>query len=94
MHLHREVGLDVYANLYSSMCGRGIDVKLLSACLKKSPRCIRQKLYGYTDFTIEEAFIIKYRFFPDLALSYLFLKDAGGEEILRSRHHNARCGRI
>jgi hypothetical protein len=56
----------------AEMVRKGITRKDISEKVKCSYNSVIVKLNGKSDFTLDEATIIKEKFFPDLSIDYLF----------------------
>lgn len=65
----------MYRNLEAEMARKGITRKDISSFLNVRYATVVQKLNGKYGFKLDEAFIIKKKFFPDLSLEYLFQTD-------------------
>ena len=63
----------MFANLYAEMKKRKITQVKLSAYLGITNRAFNMKIKG-GNFTSDEMFAIKEKFFPDKSLEYLFKK--------------------
>ncbi len=59
-------------NLKKEMAGADISIESLAAELRVHRNTVANKLDGTSKFTVEEAFKIQEKFFPDLGLAYLF----------------------
>lgn len=59
-------------NLKGEMAKRGITIEELSKELGIHRNSVSNKLNGDSSFTVEEAFKIQDKYFPDLELKYLF----------------------
>lgn len=59
-------------NLKGEMAKRGITIEEISKELGIHRNSVSNKLNGDSSFTIEEAFKIQDKYFPDLELKYLF----------------------
>lgn len=64
-----------YANLKAEMARHGIRQIDLAKLLKVREATISDKINGKTSFDIDEAFLIKRTFFPNMAIEYLFSKE-------------------
>jgi len=64
----------MFPNLRAEMARKGLTTNELSTCLGCSPKTIRNKFTGRSEFTRAELFKIKSTFFPDLTIEYLFQK--------------------
>ena len=67
----------MYSNLRSEMARGNISNREMAKVLKLHENTVSNKLLGKSEsgFSIEEAFLIKSAFFPDLDLSYLFQRE-------------------
>lgn len=63
-----------YLNLKAEMAKRSVTIESISKTLNLHRNSVSNKLNGKNNFTIEEAFSIKKKFFPDISLEYLFSK--------------------
>ena len=61
-----------HPNLRAEMARIGIKQKDVAKLLGVSELTVSKKMSGKSSFTIDEAFLIKEKFFPDLSLDYLF----------------------
>ncbi|MBR3632731.1 MAG: XRE family transcriptional regulator [Elusimicrobiaceae bacterium] len=59
-------------NLKKEMAGADISIETLAAELRVHRNTIANKIDGTSKFTVEEAFKIQEKFFPNLGLAYLF----------------------
>lgn len=59
-------------NLEMEMTRKKITKKELATVIGMPTRTLYEKMSGRSKFTMEEAFIIRDTFFPDLTLDYLF----------------------
>lgn len=66
-----------YANLKAEMARYGIKQQDIARLLNVREATISEKINGKTTFDIDEAFKIKYKFFPKLSLEYLFARNSG-----------------
>lgn len=64
----------MYENLKTEMVKKGITQRALANILKIHENTVANKLTGESNFSIEEAFIIKEYLFPQCDLTYLFKK--------------------
>ena len=64
----------MYKNLMAEIARKGITQKEIAGFLGIHENSMSNKLHGGT-FTIEEAFKIKARFFPNAELQYLFAEE-------------------
>jgi len=62
----------MYKNLKAEMTRAEITQRELAKALGIHENSARNKLIGMSAFTVEEAFIIKNRFFKNIELDYLF----------------------
>lgn len=62
----------MYANLVSEMAKKAITKRNVAEVLKVHENTLKNKLDGKSKFNIEEGFVIRQHFFPDLSLEYLF----------------------
>lgn len=63
------------ANLRIEMYKRKVTIESVAEYLAIHRNSVSNKLEGDTEFSIEEAFKVRDRFFPDLDMDYLFKKD-------------------
>ncbi|MCI1958814.1 MAG: helix-turn-helix domain-containing protein [Clostridia bacterium] len=61
-----------YENLKSEMARNGITQKDLANLLNIHRNSVYLKINGGASFSVEEAILIREKFFPDLSLKYLF----------------------
>lgn len=71
----------VYPNLESAMQRSGIRKSDLSMLLNCDPKSLWNKLNGRSEFTINEAFLIRDTYFPNLSIEYLFRRKQDGERL-------------
>lgn len=64
----------MYPNLKEALARKDISQREIAAHLDIHENSIRNKISGSSSFSIEEAFKVKDRFFPDYDLKYLFRK--------------------
>lgn len=69
-----------YSNLVGEIAKRKIKKYTIAQALKLHNNSFRNKLYGKTSFSVDEAIQIQEKFFPDLEIKYLFSSDKGGEQ--------------
>jgi len=62
----------LYPNLEAEMKRNGINNDDIAKALDKSPRAIQDKRSGRTQFTLQEARMIKTKLFPNIDFDYLF----------------------
>jgi DNA-binding XRE family transcriptional regulator len=62
----------LYRNLEAEMVREGVTRKNLAEALNVRYATIIDKLKGRYSFTLDEAFVIRNKFFPNLTLEYLF----------------------
>lgn len=62
----------MYRNLLAEMVRKNITRKDISKEVKCNYASVVEKINGKRSFTIEEATIIKEKFFPELLIDYLF----------------------
>ena len=62
----------MYPNLEAEMVRNGIKNEDLAKAIERDERTIRNKKSGTTEFTFNEALVIRNKFFPVHALEYLF----------------------
>lgn len=62
----------MYKNLQSKMAREGVTQRSIADYLGIHENSVGNKVLGKSPFTIEEAFKIKEKFFPDSDLLYLF----------------------
>lgn len=62
----------MYRNLEAEMVREGVTRKNLAEALNVRYATIIDKLKGRYSFTLDEAFVIRNKFFPNLTLEYLF----------------------
>lgn len=65
----------MYRNLEAEMAREGITRKDLAETLGVRYATIIDKMKGRYSFTLDEAFIIRNKFFPHLSFEYLFERD-------------------
>lgn len=63
-----------YDNLIGEIAKARLRNSEIAKALKVHPNTLRNKLYGESPFTVEEAFEIKRCFFPSYDLMYLFAR--------------------
>lgn len=68
-----------YSNLIGEIAKRKIKKHVIARELNIHTNSFRNKLYGKTLFSVDEAIQIQEKFFPDLEIKYLFGRDEGGE---------------
>ena len=61
-----------YINLLSEIGKREIKHKAIQKELGISKAMLSRKLHGKNNFSLDEAFVIKERFFPDMSIETLF----------------------
>lgn len=64
-------------NLKAEMARKNISVEEIASTLKLHRNTVSLKINGKTQFTIEETFLIKEKFFPDCDLKFLFEREVG-----------------
>jgi len=62
-------------NLKAEMERYGVSITDIQKVLDCSAKTVRNKINGYTDFTLPEAFKIKNQYFSGYTLEYLFAND-------------------
>lgn len=62
----------MYANLVSEMAKKAITKRNVAEVLQVHENTLKNKLDGKSKFNIEEGFVIRQHFFPDLSIEYLF----------------------
>lgn len=62
-------------NLKAELARQGISIEELAKLLNVHRNSVANKLNGITNFTIDEAFLIQEKYFPDLTLGYLFERE-------------------
>ncbi len=72
--IHRiiERGLNMYSNLYKEMKKKNISEEDIAKVLDIKKDIVILKLKNKDDLLVEEAKKIKFNFFPDLTMEYLF----------------------
>ena len=65
-----------YPILTGKIAERGIPKTRIAKAVGISPRSLRNKLDGNTNFTWDEVCIIQERFFPDISMKDLFSRSA------------------
>lgn len=65
-----------YPNLRAEMSRLGIKQIDIAKLLEVREATISDKMNGKSNFDIDEAFLIKKTFFPDLTIDYLFSNNA------------------
>lgn len=65
----------MYRNLEAEMVREGVTRKNLAEALNVRYATIIDKLKGRYSFTLDEAFVIRNKFFPHLSFEYLFETD-------------------
>lgn len=68
----------VYPVLVGEIAKRGIKKNVIAQCIGASPRSLRNKLAGESEFTLPQAISIRNRFFPDMSVEDLFKRSQGG----------------
>lgn len=63
-------------NLCAEMARHEVKTPDISRVIKKTDRSVRLKIAGTNAFTMPEAIAIRDAFFPEMALEYLFKRDA------------------
>lgn len=64
-----------YLNLKGEMAKKNITMEELSKLLGIHRNSVANKINGDSNFSVEEAFMIQKRYFPQLSLNYLFRKE-------------------
>ena len=62
----------MYANLVSEMAKKSITKRNVADVLNVHENTLKNKLDGKSKFNVEEGFVIRQHFFPDLSIEYLF----------------------
>lgn len=65
-----------YPTLTGKIAERGISKAKIADAIGVSPRSLRNKMDGNTNFTWDEVCIIQERFFPDMQMKDLFSRSA------------------
>lgn len=65
-----------YPTLTGKIAERGISKSKIADAIGVSPRSLRNKMDGNTNFTWDEVCIIQERFFPDMQMKDLFSRTA------------------
>lgn len=66
----------MFENLMAEMGRKNIKIADISRDLKYVYETLRNKFSGKTEWTRDEMFAIKRRYFPDKSIEYLFKKNA------------------
>ena len=69
----------MYRNLNAEIARNGLTKMDLAKYLGVRSATVYDKMKGKYSFTLDEAFRIKKKFFPDLELEYLFERDVESE---------------
>lgn len=62
----------MYANLKAEMAKKSITRRQIARTLSLHENTVKNKIAGKSHFSIEESFLLKKTYFPDLTLKYLF----------------------
>lgn len=66
----------MYSNLKAEMARKGISQKEIAMFLHIHENSMSSKINGYSPISIEEAFKIRNKYFPNFDLQYLFSKES------------------
>lgn len=64
--------LPIYPTLEAQIAERGIKKNDIAEALNITPRGLSHKLVGKVKFALDEAIVIKQKFFPDIPIEQLF----------------------
>ena len=64
-----------YVNLRNEMHRKGIKSKAMANLISNAEKTVHNKLTGVTDFTVQEALLIRENLFPEFTMKDLFKRE-------------------